>query len=223
MRINLSPLSRLNYRRIGYIAAIGSVTAVAARVSYSHILDVTLIAGQPADVAVILPLAIDGMLGAASLAMAEDKANGRKPRGWARFGFWFGAGISLACNVASTVVHTTVPALLPLAIFISALAPALLLITVEIMARPGKPVDAPVEEPVEEPVDEEELGRRAAEEAKAAKAAKAAEARRVRELVRAEMAKLETAAVMPVSPPPAAPMAQGIHVPTAAEIAALVA
>lgn len=139
MNINFN---NINYRRVGYFLAIGSVTAVAARVSYSHILDVTLIAGQPADVAVVLPLAIDGMLLAASLAMAEDKANGRRPRGWARFGFWFGAGISLACNIASTIVHATVPALLPLAIFIAALAPVLLLITVEIMARPGKAIAA---------------------------------------------------------------------------------
>lgn len=140
MRFDLSKLNTLNYRRIGYIAAIGSVAVVAARVSYSHIFDVTRIAGQPADVAAVLPVAIDGMLLAATLAMAEDKANGRQPRGWARFGFWFGAGISLACNVASTVVHAAVaPALMPLAIFIAALAPALLLITVEIMARPGKP------------------------------------------------------------------------------------
>lgn len=131
-----------NWRRIGYIAAIGTVAAVAARVSYSHIYDVTRIAGQSADVSVVLPLAIDGMLLAATLAMAEDKAAGRTPRGWARFGFWFGAGISLACNVASTIVHAAVTAaLLPLAIFIAALAPALLLITVEIMARPGKPVE----------------------------------------------------------------------------------
>lgn len=131
-----------NWRRVGYIAAIGTVAAVAARVSYSHIYDVTRIAGQSADVSVVLPLAIDGMLLAATLAMAEDKASGRTPRGWARFGFWFGAGISLACNVASTIVHATVSAaLLPLAIFIAALAPALLLITVEIMARPGKPVE----------------------------------------------------------------------------------
>jgi hypothetical protein len=131
-------LSSINYRRIGYIVAIGTVTAVAARVSYSHIRDVTEVAGQPADVAMVLPLAVDGMLLAASLAMAEDKANFRQPRAWARFGFWFGASISLACNVASTVVHFTA-GWLPLAIFIAALAPALLLITVEIMARPGKP------------------------------------------------------------------------------------
>jgi hypothetical protein len=134
MRINLSTV---NYRRIGYILAIGTVAAVAARVSYSHIRDVTLEAGQPIDVATVLPLAVDGMLLAATLAMAEDKANGRLPRGWARFGFWFGAVISVACNVASTIVHIT-DEWLPLAVFIAALAPVLLLITVEIMARPGK-------------------------------------------------------------------------------------
>lgn len=126
-------------RTIGYILAVGVVAGVAARVSYSHIQDVALFAGQKTDVAALLPLAVDGMLMAASLAMADDKAKGREPRLWARFGFWFGAVISLACNAASTVVHSTLIEWgLGLAIFVSMLAPALLLITVEIIVRPGK-------------------------------------------------------------------------------------
>ena len=127
-------------RKVGYVLAIGTVTLVAARISYSHIRDVALSAGQASDVAAMLPLAVDGMLLAASLAMSDDKARGLMPRGWARFGFWFGAGVSLACNVASTIVHTTSTGLLlMLAVGIAALAPILLLITTEIMARPGKP------------------------------------------------------------------------------------
>lgn len=144
-------------RLIGYIVAIGMVAAVAARVSYSHIRDVTLIAGQSADVAALLPLSVDGMLLAATLAMSQDKANGRQPRGWARIGFWLGATISVLCNVADTLVHASeviaaaravvlvqmLPdeALLGLAIFVAILAPVILLITVEIMARPGKPIE----------------------------------------------------------------------------------
>lgn len=143
------------FRSVGYFIAIGTVAAVAARVSYSHIRDVTLIFGQPADVAAVLPLSVDGMLLAASLAMAQDKAKNLRPRGWARFGFWFGANISVLCNAADTLAHargvidlarTIVPVdilnnqqLLGLAIFVAVLAPLLLLITVEIMARPGKP------------------------------------------------------------------------------------
>lgn len=127
-------------RKVGYFLAIGTVTFVAARISYSHIRDVASSAGQASDVAAMLPLAVDGMLLAASLAMSDDKARGLEPRGWARFGFWFGAGVSLACNVASTIVHTTSTGLmLVLAVGIAALAPILLLITTEIMARPGKP------------------------------------------------------------------------------------
>src|ERR1044072_2954734 len=87
-------ISTINYRRMGYILAIGPVAAAAPRVSYSHIRDVPLEAGQPIDVATVLPLAVDGMLLAATLAMAEEKANGRLPRAWARVGVWFGAGIS---------------------------------------------------------------------------------------------------------------------------------
>lgn len=142
-------------RTIGYFASIPMVAAVAARVSYIHIRDITLIAGQPVDVAALLPLSVDGMLLAASLAIAYDKAKGLQPRGWARFGFWFGAIISILSNVADTLVHASgtiraarvfVPSemvtdqqLLGLAVFVAVLAPSLLLITVEILARPGKP------------------------------------------------------------------------------------
>ena len=158
-KIRITPL--LDYlraggaRQLGYFIAIGTVAAVAARVSYTHIRDVTLIAGQPVDVAAVLPLAVDGMLLAASLAMSQDKAHGLQPRGWARFGFWLGANISVLCNIASTLVHATATIanarqvvgpgmltdqqLLGLAVFVAVLAPLLLLITVEIMARPGKP------------------------------------------------------------------------------------
>lgn len=143
-------------RQLGYFIAIGVVAGVAARVSYSHIRDVTLIAGQAADVAALLPLSVDGMLMAASLAMSQDKARGLQPRVWARVGFWLGATISVVCNIADTLVHASgtvasaraiVPAdmlsdqqLLGMAVFVAVLAPLLLLITVEIMALPGKPI-----------------------------------------------------------------------------------
>lgn len=140
-------LSTLNYRRIGYITSIGTVTAVAAWGSYRHLLDVALIGGQPIEVAAALPLSVDGMLLCASLAMAEDKANGRIPRLWARVAFWIGATVSVAANIASTLVHVkpgTNGGLVALALGVAAWAPIALLIVTEIMARPGKP--APVDE-----------------------------------------------------------------------------
>ena len=128
--------SNKNWRRAGYILSFLMVAGVAARVSYSHIRDVALFGHQPGEVATLLPLAVDGMMLIATLAIAEDKAANRNPRGWARFGFWFGAVISTVCNIAATVVQYGWE---PLAIGIAALAPVLLLLAIEIVARPGKP------------------------------------------------------------------------------------
>jgi hypothetical protein len=123
-------------RRTGYISAFVMVAGVAARVSYSHIRDVALYGHQPSEVAALLPLAVDGMMLIATLAMAEDKAANRHPRGWARSGFWFGAAVSTAANIAATVVQHGWD---PLSIGIAALAPILLLWAIEIVARPGRP------------------------------------------------------------------------------------
>lgn len=132
-------------RRGAYVLSIGTVTGVAALASYEHQVDVATLAHQATLLAHTLPLSIDGMLLVATLAMSEDKANGRKPRGWARFGFWFGAAVSTAANIASTVVHYGDP----LSIAWSMVAPIVLLVVVEIMARPGKP--KPVEVLAEAP------------------------------------------------------------------------
>lgn len=126
----------LTARRVGYISSIGTVALIAAWVSYRHLSEVATTAGQPAEVAYVLPLSVDGMLLAATLAMADDKAEGRQPRGWARFAFWLGATISVAANIASTIVDNGIN---PLSIGVAAWAPIALLVTTEIMARKGKP------------------------------------------------------------------------------------
>ena len=128
---------RLSYwtRRIAYVLSLGTVTGVAALASYSHQVDVALLAHQASLLAHTLPLSIDGMLIVATLAMSEDKANGLRPRGWARFGFWLGAGLSVTANVTATAVHYGDP----ISIGGSVVAPVILLVCVEITARPGKP------------------------------------------------------------------------------------
>lgn len=121
-------------RRIAYALSIGTVAGVAAWGSYWHQVDVATLAHQAGTLAHTLPLSVDGMLLVATLAMSEDKANGRKPRGWARFAFWLGATVSVAANIASTAVHYGDP----LSIAVSMWAPIALLVVVETMARPGK-------------------------------------------------------------------------------------
>jgi len=128
---------RLSYwtRRVAYVLSLGTVTSVAALASYSHQVDVALLAHQASLLAHTLPLSVDGMLVVATLAMSEDKAKGLHPRGWARFGFWLGAVLSVTANVTATAVHYGDP----ISIGASVVAPVLLLVCVEITARPGKP------------------------------------------------------------------------------------
>lgn len=129
---------RITARKIGYAVSIGTVALIAAWVSYRHLREVATVGGQPIEVAAVLPLSVDGMLLAATLAMADDKAEGRRPRGWARLAFWLGATISVAANVASTVVDNGIN---PLSIGVAAWAPVALLVVTEIMARKGKPIE----------------------------------------------------------------------------------
>lgn len=121
--------------RLGVFASFLAVGGVAAYVSYGHIYDVAVLAHQPLALAAVLPFSVDGLMLIASLAMAEDKANGRKPRPWARFGFWLGAVVSIAANVASTWVHFGPE---PLALAVAGWAPIALLVAVEVVSRPGK-------------------------------------------------------------------------------------
>jgi hypothetical protein len=135
-------------RRIGYALGFGIVGGVAAWVSYWHQVDVATLAHQPATLAYALPLSVDGMLIVATLAMAEDKANNRRARGWARFAFWLGATVSVAANVTSTAVHYGDL----ISIVVSCWAPVAFLVTVEIVSRPGKPRNSGSSQAPAEPV-----------------------------------------------------------------------
>jgi hypothetical protein len=124
-------------RRIAFGTSFLVVAGVAAVNSYEHMRDVALLGHQTDVLASTLPLSVDGLLVIASLAMAEDKAQHRHPRTWARVAFWFGATISLVANIASTLVHHGDP----LSIGVAAWPPIALLIVTEILARPGKAKD----------------------------------------------------------------------------------
>ena len=121
-------------RRIGYVLGFGVVAGIAAWASYWHQVDVATLAHQPAKLAYALPLSVDGMLVVATMAMGEDRANGRRPRGWARFAFWAGATVSTVANITSTAVHYGDP----ISIVVSAWAPICFLISVEIVSHKGR-------------------------------------------------------------------------------------
>lgn len=124
------------WRRFGYAVSFLIVAGVAAYVSFGHIYEVATIAHQPKPLALALPLSVDGLMLIATLAMSEDKAANRSPRAWARIGFWLGAAVSVAANLASTLVHYGPQ---PLNLAVAGWAPIALLVSIEIVARPGKP------------------------------------------------------------------------------------
>lgn len=113
--------------RLGSLAVAG----VAGYASYSHIRHVAVVAGETAEVAAMLPLAIDGLIVVGTMAMLADKADGRAPRLSARMALGFGVVATLAANIASAQ-----PTLL--ARLVAAAPAAAFLLAVEVLARRGK-------------------------------------------------------------------------------------
>jgi hypothetical protein len=113
--------------RLGSLAVAG----VAGYASYSHIRRVAVMAGETAEVAAMLPLAIDGLIVVGTMAMLADKADGRAPRLSARMALGFGVVATLAANIASAQ-----PTLL--ARLVAAAPAAAFLLAVEVLARRGK-------------------------------------------------------------------------------------
>lgn len=128
----------------------GLVALVAGYASFTHIYDVAREAGERASVAAVLPLSIDGLILVGTLAMLDDKRNGRKPRLSARLAVAFGVVATLAANIASA--QPTITARL-----VAAVSPVAFLLAVEVLSRRGKlirpePVDQVEPVKVAEPV-----------------------------------------------------------------------
>lgn len=109
----------------------GLVALVAGYASFTHIYDVAREAGERASVAAVLPLSIDGLILVGTLAMLDDKRNGRKPRLSARLAVAFGVVATLAANIASA--QPTITARL-----VAAVSPVAFLLAVEVLSRRGK-------------------------------------------------------------------------------------
>ncbi|WP_446218817.1 DUF2637 domain-containing protein [Micromonospora sp. IBHARD004] len=127
----------MNLTTITSRAAAALVAAVAGSASYVHIRDVATNAGEHPGVAAVLPLAIDGLILVATLAMLDDKRHQRRPRLSARVALVFGILATLAANVASAEATVT-------ARLVAAVPAVSFLLAVEVLARSGKPL--PVDE-----------------------------------------------------------------------------
>lgn len=125
----------MNATTITSRAAAVLVAGVAGFASYRHINDVATAAGEHTNVAAVLPLAIDGLILVATLAMLDDKRNQRRPRLSARVALVFGILATLAANVASANPDIT-------ARLVAAVPAISFLLAVEVLARIGKPAPA---------------------------------------------------------------------------------
>ncbi|GAA1384128.1 DUF2637 domain-containing protein [Catellatospora chokoriensis] len=112
-------------------AGSAAVAGVAGYASYRHITHVALMAGESHEVAMVYPLAIDGLIVVGTVAMLADKSANRYPRLSARFALGFGIVATLAANVASA--QPTV-----LARLVAAVPAVAFLIAVEVLSRTGK-------------------------------------------------------------------------------------
>ncbi|MGC5329793.1 DUF2637 domain-containing protein [Micromonospora sp. DT62] len=136
----------MNRSTITSRAAAALVAAVAGFASYQHIYDVASKAGEHVTVSAVLPLAIDGLILVATLAMLDDKRQHRRPRLSARVALVFGILATLAANVASANPNVT-------ARLVAAVPAVSFLLAVEVLSRSGRPL--PVDElPPAEAADE---------------------------------------------------------------------
>jgi hypothetical protein len=114
---------------LGLLSSLVVATAT-AYTSWQHIVHVGSRAGEP--VAVLLPVAIDGMMINSTVMAAVDRFRNRATRVWAVIGLWLGSSLTLTFNVSSAYDRGVV------AMAIAAVYAVALLVTVETMFHPSQ-------------------------------------------------------------------------------------
>jgi len=114
---------------LGLLSSLVVATAT-AYTSWQHIVHVGTKAGEP--VAVLLPVAIDGMMINSTVMAAVDRFRNRATRVWAVIGLWLGSSLTLTFNVSSAYDRGVV------AMAIAAVYAVALLVTVETMFHPSQ-------------------------------------------------------------------------------------
>ncbi|WP_326550230.1 DUF2637 domain-containing protein [Micromonospora sp. NBC_01813] len=114
-------------------AAAVVVALVAGYASWMHIAAVARSAGEPASVAALLPLAVDGLIVVGTMALVDDKRHHRRPRWSARVALVFGVLATVAANIASAEPT-------PTARLVAAVPAVSFLLAVEVLTRSGRPI-----------------------------------------------------------------------------------
>jgi hypothetical protein len=126
------------WRRIGSDLTALIVGAVAALISWSHIVFVALVYGKQTQVilglqvANLYPLSVDGVMIVGVIKGADDRANGLEVHPMARFATWFGGVLSVAAQVTSAWPNG------PIAWVIAAVPSGALIVVIEVLTRRGK-------------------------------------------------------------------------------------
>jgi hypothetical protein len=118
--------------RAAAVTTVLAVSAIAATVSYSHIVTLALDHGQPSTAAHLLPFSIDGLVVAASLAMLSGKAPGLS-----RLMLGLGVAATVGANVAFGWHYG------PIGVAVSAWPAIAFLGSVELLARMTRRPEAP--------------------------------------------------------------------------------
>ena len=92
------------YRPLTALAVL-VVAAIAAVISYQHVVALALRYGQPVLAAYLLPVSIDGLVAVSSLVMLRAARLGVTAPGLARTGLILAIIATLACNVGYGVAH----------------------------------------------------------------------------------------------------------------------
>jgi hypothetical protein len=97
-------MNRDRYRILTALA-VQLVAAIAAVISYQHVVALALRYGQPVLAAYLLPVSIDGLVAVSSLVMLRAARIGVTAPGLARAGLVLAVIATLACNVGYGVKH----------------------------------------------------------------------------------------------------------------------
>ncbi len=87
------------------VAVVVAVAAIAAVVSYTHALALVEAHGESGAVARMVPLTVDGLIYASSMALLSAARQGREAPALARWLLALGIGVTLAANVAHGLAH----------------------------------------------------------------------------------------------------------------------
>lgn len=126
----------MNTNLIARLATTAVVCAGSFYVSFRHITEVAMHAGNSADVAYVFPVTIDAVILVCTLTLVASTGVNKMAKMWATIGRIFGFAATIFCNMAASGWHN------PGAIVINMIPAIALIVTVELMVYGWKATPA---------------------------------------------------------------------------------